>query len=114
MESKRDFHLFYFYEFKLGHNAAEASRNINQAFGDTSTSKKMLNIGFKNFVLEISISSMSLEGGHRSSLMMNNYGQLWNPIRKKNIRKLASGLRVGHMTISRHLKKINNVSRYQS
>ncbi len=45
----RDFSLIFFYEFKLGHNAAEITRNINAAFDECTANKRTGRRWFKKF-----------------------------------------------------------------
>jgi len=55
MENK-EIRILYLYEFKLGHTAADATRNINTAFGkgtvNERTTRRWLTRRLKNFVLE--------------------------------------------------------------
>ena len=50
MEMKnRNFPVIFLYEFKLGHNAAQATRNINEDFGDNAADERMVQRWFKKF-----------------------------------------------------------------
>ncbi|CAJ0935162.1 unnamed protein product, partial [Mesorhabditis belari] len=45
----RDFRLLFFYEFRLGHNALEATQNINQAFREGKAEVRVVQRWFKRF-----------------------------------------------------------------
>jgi hypothetical protein len=45
----RHFSLIFFYEFKLGHNAAEITRNINAVFDECTANKPTGRRWFKKF-----------------------------------------------------------------
>jgi len=50
--SRNEFRIFYLCEFKLGYNAAEATRNINNALEEGSVTESTMHIGLSNFVVE--------------------------------------------------------------
>jgi transposase len=47
--NKREIYIIVLNEFKLGHNAANASRNINMAFGEASTTERKIQRWFQKF-----------------------------------------------------------------
>ncbi|EYC32286.1 hypothetical protein Y032_0003g1497 [Ancylostoma ceylanicum] len=49
MVSRRDFRVIMLYEFKLGHSAAEAARNIEPVFGMDSSSERTVRCWFAKF-----------------------------------------------------------------
>ena len=49
MMEKKQLRAIFLYEFKLGHKAAEATRNINSAFGQGTTNKRTMQRSFQNF-----------------------------------------------------------------
>ncbi|EFN81026.1 Histone-lysine N-methyltransferase SETMAR, partial [Harpegnathos saltator] len=48
MENK-EMRIIFLYEYKLGHSAAEATRNINTAFGEGSVSDRTIRHRFEKF-----------------------------------------------------------------
>lgn len=44
--------VLFLYEFKLGHNAVEAGRNINLAFGEGTVNEQAVQIWFQKFCSE--------------------------------------------------------------
>lgn len=51
MESKK-IRIIFLYEFKLGHSAAEATRNINTAYDESQVSKRTMRRWFEKFCSE--------------------------------------------------------------
>ena len=47
--SLKDLRILFLYEFKLGHSAATASRNINSVFGKGSVSERTIRWWFEKF-----------------------------------------------------------------
>jgi hypothetical protein len=47
--NNREIRVIFLYEFKLGHNAAEATRNINQAFGEDTAKERTVRWWFEKF-----------------------------------------------------------------
>ena len=47
--NKRDFCSIYFYEYKFGHNATQATSNIISAFGEDAFSERTVQDWFKRF-----------------------------------------------------------------
>jgi hypothetical protein len=46
---KHEFRIIFLHEFKLGHNAIQAAQNINQAWGQGSTSERTVRRWFGKF-----------------------------------------------------------------
>ena len=70
--NRNEIHLILLYEFKLDHKAAEASRNINFAFGAGTVSNVQHWNGFKNSVLEILALRKRKVEGDRLKLTASN------------------------------------------
>ena len=49
MSSIHDLRILYVYKFKLGHNAAQATRNINTAFREGSAAESIIRCWFAKF-----------------------------------------------------------------
>ena len=58
MLSKQEFRIILLHEFKLGHNAAEATRNIIKAWGEKPLQSVQYVVGLKNFVPAIPASDI--------------------------------------------------------
>lgn len=46
---KRDFWSIFLFEYKFSHNAAEAAKNINKAFGDCTVSERTIKFRYEKF-----------------------------------------------------------------
>ena len=49
MSSRHDLRILYVYKFKLGHSAAQATRNINITFGEGSAAESTIRRWFTKF-----------------------------------------------------------------
>ncbi|CAD5208038.1 unnamed protein product [Bursaphelenchus xylophilus] len=87
------------YEFKLGHNAAEATRNIVTAFGDLSPDQRTAQRWFKKF-RSGDLNLDDQERGRPSNVIEVEA----NP--RITVRQLAEDFGVSIGTISNHLKQI--------
>lgn len=98
--------IIFLYEFKLGHKAAKASRNINGAFGEGTTNERTLQRWFKKFrdgddTLE------NEEGcGRKTSINNDKLKALVEANPRTTVRDLARDLGVTIGTISNHLREI--------
>lgn len=107
--SLKDLRILFLYEFKLGHSAATASRNIISVFGEGSVSERTIRWWFEKF-RSGDLSLKNEPRGRPKSVL--NEEQLRarveaNP--KTAIRGLAADLGVSATTISRHLAAIGKV-----
>ncbi|KAF2364599.1 hypothetical protein FHG87_004649 [Trinorchestia longiramus] len=109
--TKHDHRLLMLHEFKLGHNASEASANINRAWGEESTRDRTVQRWFRKF-----------RGGDESLKDEEGRGRLGsleneqlhavveqNP--RQSVRKMSQTLGVSIVTVSRHLKIIGKVKK---
>lgn len=103
--------IIFLYEFKLGHNASEACRNINEAFGEGTTSDRTVRRWFERF----RSGDMSLEDeegrGRPSEIDNDQLIELVESNPQTTIRELALDLDVSISTISRHLQAIGKVKK---
>lgn len=104
--SHHDFGILFFYEFKLGHNGAEAARNINSAFGENAVSERTVRYCFETF----SSGDFSLESEERgrpsTSLNDDDLKVTVENDPRTSVRELAAKFGVSIQTISNHLKAI--------
>ncbi|XP_012225710.1 histone-lysine N-methyltransferase SETMAR-like [Linepithema humile] len=110
MENK-EIRLIYLYEFKLGHSAAEATRNINTAFGEGSASERTTRRWFKKF-RSGDTNLDTLSRGHAptvidDAVLMNTIEA--NP--RTTVREIAGRLSIHHSTVVRHLKAMGKVKK---
>lgn len=100
-----------FYEFKLGHTAADAYRNIISVWGSDALGERNTRIWFARFTS----GDFDLENEDRGRPpILVDHGQLKTLIEDdptKTVRELASDLDVSPSTISRHLAQIGKVKK---
>ncbi|KAF2345107.1 hypothetical protein FHG87_024138 [Trinorchestia longiramus] len=109
--TKHDLRLLMLHEFKLGHNASEASANINRAWGEESTRDRTVQRWFGKF--RSGDESLKDEEG-RGCLGSLENEQLHavveqNP--RQSVREMSHTLGVSIATVSRHLKIIGKVKK---
>ena len=104
-------HFLFLHEFKLDHKAAEAVLNINQAWGETTTSERTAQLWFKKF-RSGDISLEEKEGRGRPTALDNDQLKALvesNP--RVTLQELAEDLMVDVSTVSRHLAYIGKVKK---
>jgi len=111
MSSRNEIRTIILYEFKLGHNAAEATRNINNAMGKGSVTESTMRRWFGKF----RIGDFSLEDeegrGRKPSIENDQLRALVESNPQTTVRELSKELKVSTWTISTHLKAIGKVKK---
>ena len=102
---KRNYEHF-LYEFKLGHKASEAARNINGALGDGTTNERMLQRWFKKFQEGDETLKDDDGRGRKPAIENENLKALVEANPRTTVRELAEELGVTIGTISNHLRDI--------
>ena len=101
--SNRNFRNIYFYEYKLGRNAAQTARNINIVWGEGSVNESTVQRWYQKF----RSGNTSLEDephARRLSVIDNEQlKQLIEADPRKSTRELAGELSVHQTTVVRHL-----------
>lgn len=110
----RDFRIIFFYEYKLGHSAAQSARNINHAFGEGSANERTIRRWFSKFSSGDTILENQPRGRPHSSVEDEDLKKAVEEDPHKTVRELASELGTSHMTVSRHLKTIEKVKKLDS
>ncbi|XP_064130194.1 histone-lysine N-methyltransferase SETMAR-like [Loxodonta africana] len=109
--SLKDLRILFLYEFKLGHSAAEASRNINSVFGGGSVSERTVRWWFEKFRSGVMSLKNEPRGRPKSVLNEDQLRAMVEANPKSAIRGLAADLGVSATTISRHLAAIGKVKK---
>lgn len=111
MLSKREIRVILLHEFKLGHNAAEAARNIIRVWGEGTTTERTARRWFEQF-RKGDFNIEDKEGRGRSSEVDDH--QLKAMIEENpslTCRLIAEELQVHHTTVFDHLKKLGKVKK---
>ncbi|KAF2350793.1 hypothetical protein FHG87_018452 [Trinorchestia longiramus] len=82
--TKRDLRLLMLHEFKLGHNASEASANINRAWGKETTRDQTVRRWFGKF----------RSGDESRALKMKTVEDVWVVSKTSNCMRLLSKIHV--------------------
>lgn len=104
--SKEDFRQIYFYEWKLGHSAAQTARNSNEVWGQGSINESTVQRWYQTF-RRGDFNLESEKGRGRSSGLDNDRCKTLveaNP--RTTVRELAEELGVSIGTISEHFSQI--------
>lgn len=108
---KKQIRTIFLFEFKLGRKAAEAAREINDAFGPGTTNERTVQRWFKKF--RSGDESLEDEEG-RGRLSEIDNDQLRAAVEanpRTTVRELAEELHVTPITVSRHLKEIGKLKK---
>ncbi|KAF2344981.1 Transposase type 1 [Trinorchestia longiramus] len=109
--TKHDLRLLMLHEFKLGHNASEASVNINQAWGEESTRDRTVRKWFGKF-RSCDESLKDEEGrGRLGSLENEQLHAVVEQNPRRSVREMSQTLDVSIATVSHHLKIIGKVKK---
>lgn len=109
--NQRDIRVLYLYEWKSGHNAAAAARNINAAFGEDFAKERTIRHWFERF--RSGDESLEDEDRGRPPSLLND-DQLKAMVEadpRQTVRELAQHFGVDGSTISRHLNAIGKVKK---
>ncbi|KIH62153.1 hypothetical protein ANCDUO_07569, partial [Ancylostoma duodenale] len=107
----RDFRTIMFYEFKLRHNAAQATANINSAFGHGTVSERNVRRWFERF--RKGDASLEYQGGRgpRNVLDDEVLRDAVEGNRESSVRALAAELGASKSTVGRHLGQMDMVKK---
>lgn len=100
-----------FYEFKLQHNATEASRNINKAFGDGTLSDRTAQFWFAKFASGDFTLKNEERGRPKKKVDDDKLDASVKADPCQTVRGLAGNLGVSKSTVSRHLDTMGKVKK---
>ncbi|XP_020141355.2 histone-lysine N-methyltransferase SETMAR-like [Microcebus murinus] len=111
MLDKKQIRAIFLFEFKMGRKAAEATRNINKAFGPGTVNERTVQWWFKKFCK--GDESLEDEGrsGRPSEVDNDQLRAIIEADPLKTTREVAEKLNVNHSTVVRHLKQIGKVKK---
>ncbi|XP_076271257.1 histone-lysine N-methyltransferase SETMAR-like [Rhynchophorus ferrugineus] len=101
--------LIFLFEYKLGRKAAEAARNINEAFGQGTASERTVQWWFKKFRNGDESLETEKRSGRPSEVDSERLKALVEADPYMTTRELAKELGVCKTTISHHLRKIGKL-----
>lgn len=108
---KKQIRTIFLFQFKLGRNAAETTRDINAAFGPGTTSERTAQRWFQKF--GTGDESLEDEEGRGRPCEIDN-DQLASLIEsdpRQSTREVAEKLDVSYSTVARHLKEIGKTKK---
>lgn len=109
----KEIRMFYLYEFRLGRNAVETARNINQAFGEGIVTERTIQNWFKKF----RSGNESLENedypGRPSKLNKQKLKDIIEADPCLTVREVAKLTQVSSASVSRHLKSIGKTKKQE-
>ncbi|KAF2354804.1 hypothetical protein FHG87_014443 [Trinorchestia longiramus] len=99
------------HEFKLGHNASEASPNINRAWGEESTRDRTVRRWFGKFQSGDESLKDEEGRGRLGSLENEQLHEVVEQNPRQSAREMSQTLGVSIATVSHHLKIIGKVKK---
>ena len=112
MSFRHDLRILYVYKFKLGHSAAQATRNINTAFGEGSTAESTIRCWFAKFRFGDFDLRDEKGLGRNHSTDNEELRTLVEINPQTTVQELSEQLRVSISTIADHLKDIGKVKKW--
>lgn len=109
--SKRDFRNIFFYEFKLGRNAAQTARNINKVWGESSVNECTVQRWYQKFRSGNTNLDDEPHARRPSAIDNEKLKQLIEADSRKTTREVAEELNVNQSTVLRHLKQIGKTKK---
>lgn len=111
MLEKKQLRAIFLYEFKQGRKAAEATRNINQAFGQRTAIERTVQWWFARFRNGEESLEDEEHGSRPSEVDDHQLNTLIKSDPTKTTRELAEELNVDQSTVVRHLHLIGKVKK---
>lgn len=111
MLNNHQLRVIYLYEWKLGHNASQAAKNINLAFGEGTATDRNIRRWFDKFIS----GDMNLENEDRGRPLIQFVDQDLKKIiesdTRQSVRDIAQTMGSSKSTISRHLTQMGKVKK---
>lgn len=111
--TNHDFRVLFLYEWKMGHNAQEAARNINYSFGKDSANARTIRRWFDKFKSG-DLSMTNCDRGRPKTAIVDKELQAAVELNsRQSVRELSKQFDVCARTISTHLKAIGKVKKME-